>query len=71
MVIPDVHRYLADHSDIFVAQPNSVLAALRAASVRGINDSRVIAVGIRKPLRHIAENVTENDIDADACQALE
>jgi thioredoxin reductase (NADPH) len=32
VVISDVHRYLADHRNRFVAQPNSALAALRAAS---------------------------------------
>ena len=32
VVISDVHRYLADHRNSFVAQPNSALAALRAAS---------------------------------------
>jgi thioredoxin reductase (NADPH) len=34
VVISDVHRYLADHRNNFVAQPNSALAALRAASVQ-------------------------------------
>jgi thioredoxin reductase (NADPH) len=34
VVISDVHRYLADHRNSFVAQPNSALAALRAASDR-------------------------------------
>jgi len=34
VVISDVHRYLADHSNSFAAQPNSALAALRSASVR-------------------------------------
>lgn len=32
VVISDVHRYLADHRNNFAAQPNSALAALRAAS---------------------------------------
>jgi thioredoxin reductase (NADPH) len=32
VVISDVHRYLADHRNIFAAEPNSVLAALRSAS---------------------------------------
>jgi thioredoxin reductase (NADPH) len=32
VVISDVHRYLADHRNIFPAQPNSALAALRAVS---------------------------------------
>jgi thioredoxin reductase (NADPH) len=32
VVISDVHRYLADHRNNFVAEPNSVLAALRSAS---------------------------------------
>jgi thioredoxin reductase (NADPH) len=32
VVISDVHRYLADHRNIFAAEPNSALAALRAAS---------------------------------------
>jgi thioredoxin reductase (NADPH) len=32
VVISDVHRYLADHRNSFAAQPNSALAALRAAS---------------------------------------
>ncbi len=31
VVISDVHRYLADHRNNFAAQPNSALAALRAA----------------------------------------
>jgi thioredoxin reductase (NADPH) len=33
VVISDVHRYLADHRNDFAAQPNSALAAARAASV--------------------------------------
>jgi thioredoxin reductase (NADPH) len=32
VAISDVHRYLADHRNHFVAQPDSALAALRAAS---------------------------------------
>jgi thioredoxin reductase (NADPH) len=32
VVISDVHRYLADHRNNFAAQPDSALAALRAAS---------------------------------------
>ena len=32
VVISDVHRYLADHRNTFAAEPNSALAALRAAS---------------------------------------
>ncbi|HEY1804574.1 MAG TPA: FAD-dependent oxidoreductase [Terracidiphilus sp.] len=32
VVISDVHRYLADHRNAFAAQPNSALAALRAAN---------------------------------------
>jgi thioredoxin reductase (NADPH) len=32
VVISDVHRYLADHRNQFAAEPNSALAALRAAS---------------------------------------
>jgi thioredoxin reductase (NADPH) len=32
VVISDVHRYLADHRNNLVAQPDSALAALRAAS---------------------------------------
>jgi thioredoxin reductase (NADPH) len=31
VVISDVHRYLADHRNNFAAEPNSALAALRAA----------------------------------------
>ena len=34
VVISDVHRYLADHRNTFVAEPDSALAALRAASSR-------------------------------------
>jgi thioredoxin reductase (NADPH) len=34
VVISDVHRYLADHRNSFVAEPNSALAALRAVSGR-------------------------------------
>jgi thioredoxin reductase (NADPH) len=34
VVISDVHRYLADHRNNFVAQPDSALAALRAATVQ-------------------------------------
>jgi len=33
VVISDVHRYLADHRNNFAAQPNSALAALRAAGI--------------------------------------
>jgi thioredoxin reductase (NADPH) len=32
VVISDVHRYLADHRNNFVAEPNSALAAMRSAS---------------------------------------
>jgi thioredoxin reductase (NADPH) len=32
VVISDVHRYLADHRNSFVVEPNSALAALRSAS---------------------------------------
>ena len=32
VVISDVHRYLADHRNSFMVEPNSALAALRSAS---------------------------------------
>jgi thioredoxin reductase (NADPH) len=39
VVISDVHRYLADHRNTFAAEPNSALAALRAASAASIPHS--------------------------------
>ena len=36
VVISDVHRYLADHRNGLAVQPDSTLAALRAASVHNV-----------------------------------
>ena len=40
VVISDVHRYLADHRNVFGAEPNSALAALRSTSALGVTTSK-------------------------------